>query len=107
MDEIVRGALRDLTVCGGGGRCVPFTHCTGRPALTTPEGWATSANWKCSEVRAASDASWPGEPHAPPTVDGCNWYDQQRPELFAEALKAAKRALDPNGVLNPGLLVDV
>jgi FAD/FMN-containing dehydrogenase len=25
---------------------------------------------------------------------------------FAEALKAAKRALDPHGLLNPGVLID-
>jgi len=34
------------------------------------------------------------------------WYDRQRPEPFAEALRAAKRAVDPGGVLNPGVLVD-
>ena len=34
------------------------------------------------------------------------WYDRQRPPLFAEALKAAKRALDPHGLLNPGVLID-
>ena len=34
------------------------------------------------------------------------WYDQQRPEPFAEALRAAKSAVDPNCVLNPGVLVD-
>jgi alkyldihydroxyacetonephosphate synthase len=34
------------------------------------------------------------------------WYDRQRPEPFAEALRAAKRAIDPAGVLNPGVLVD-
>jgi len=34
------------------------------------------------------------------------WYDRQRPEPFAEALKAAKRALDPGWMLNPGVLVD-
>jgi len=34
------------------------------------------------------------------------WYDRQRPEGFARALKAAKRALDPRGILNPGVLVD-
>ena len=34
------------------------------------------------------------------------WYDQQRPDLFAEALRAAKQRLDPNGVLNPGVLID-
>jgi alkyldihydroxyacetonephosphate synthase len=34
------------------------------------------------------------------------WYDQQRPELFATALRAAKRAVDPQGLLNPGVLID-
>jgi alkyldihydroxyacetonephosphate synthase len=32
------------------------------------------------------------------------WYERQRPELFARALGAAKRELDPAGVLNPGVL---
>jgi alkyldihydroxyacetonephosphate synthase len=34
------------------------------------------------------------------------WYDKQRPELFAAALRAAKRAVDPQGLLNPGVLID-
>jgi len=34
------------------------------------------------------------------------WYDRQRPEGFATALRAAKRALDPAGILNPGVLID-
>jgi alkyldihydroxyacetonephosphate synthase len=34
------------------------------------------------------------------------WYDRQRPPLFAEALRAAKKALDPQGLLNPGILID-
>ncbi len=33
-------------------------------------------------------------------------YDRQRPDLFARALCAAKRELDPKGLLNPGVLVD-
>jgi alkyldihydroxyacetonephosphate synthase len=33
------------------------------------------------------------------------WYDRQRPDAFARALSAAKRELDPNGVLNPGVLI--
>jgi alkyldihydroxyacetonephosphate synthase len=34
------------------------------------------------------------------------WYDRQRPEPFAAALRAAKAALDPGGILNPGVLID-
>jgi alkyldihydroxyacetonephosphate synthase len=34
------------------------------------------------------------------------WYDAQRPEPFAEALRGAKRAVDPAGVMNPGVLLD-
>jgi alkyldihydroxyacetonephosphate synthase len=33
------------------------------------------------------------------------WYDRERPEPFAVALRAAKAALDPRGMLNPGVLV--
>ncbi|MGI8607903.1 MAG: FAD-binding oxidoreductase [Candidatus Dormibacteria bacterium] len=33
------------------------------------------------------------------------WYDRQRPDLFGAALQAAKGALDPSGILNPGVLV--
>ncbi|MFK0046252.1 FAD-binding oxidoreductase [Streptomyces sp. NPDC090741] len=33
-------------------------------------------------------------------------YDRQRPEPFARALRAAKHALDPAGILNPGVLFD-
>jgi alkyldihydroxyacetonephosphate synthase len=33
------------------------------------------------------------------------WYDRERPELFAGALAAAKRALDPAWVMNPGVLL--
>ncbi|MFF5573747.1 FAD-binding oxidoreductase [Streptomyces luteogriseus] len=33
-------------------------------------------------------------------------YDLQRPEPFALALRAAKNALDPHHILNPGVLID-
>ena len=118
MDEMVRGALQDaLTrVCGGGSVSCRFTH-------VYPDGPAPYYTWEgmgrrgaelemYAEIKqAASDAIMAaggtithhhavGRLHRP-------WYDQQRPEPFAAALRAAKRALDPNGVLNPGLLVDV
>ncbi|WP_317493257.1 FAD-binding oxidoreductase [Haloechinothrix sp. LS1_15] len=38
--------------------------------------------------------------------DHRRWYDRQRPEPFASALRSAKHALDPRGVLNPGVLID-
>jgi alkyldihydroxyacetonephosphate synthase len=34
------------------------------------------------------------------------WYDAQRPEPFAAALRAAKAAVDPKAILNPGVLFD-
>jgi alkyldihydroxyacetonephosphate synthase len=34
------------------------------------------------------------------------WYDRQVPPLFATALRAAKHALDPQALLNPGVLID-
>ena len=37
--------------------------------------------------------------------DHMPWYQRQRPALFGAALAAAKRALDPAGMLNPGVLV--
>jgi alkyldihydroxyacetonephosphate synthase len=38
--------------------------------------------------------------------DHRTWYDKQRPDLFAKAFSAAKTALDPKGMLNPGVLID-
>jgi alkyldihydroxyacetonephosphate synthase len=35
------------------------------------------------------------------------WYDRQRPAPFAAALRAAKAELDPAGMLNPGVLIDL
>jgi len=33
-------------------------------------------------------------------------YDRERPDLYADALRAVKATLDPAGVLNPGVLLD-
>ncbi|TDD87012.1 FAD-binding oxidoreductase [Actinomadura darangshiensis] len=34
------------------------------------------------------------------------WYDLQRPDPFASALRAVKSTLDPSAILNPGVLLD-
>ena len=39
--------------------------------------------------------------------DHMPWYRAQRPDLFGKAFAAAKSALDPAGIMNPGVLVPV
>ncbi len=34
------------------------------------------------------------------------WYDRQRPDPFAAAVRGAKSAIDPAGIMNPGVLID-
>ena len=63
------------------------------------------------EVKAAACGAIVGEGgtithHHAVGRDHRPWYDRQRPPLFAEALRAAKKALDPQGLLNPGVLID-
>lgn len=38
--------------------------------------------------------------------DHMPWYRRQRPDPFAAALRGAKAALDPAGILNPGVLLE-
>jgi alkyldihydroxyacetonephosphate synthase len=38
--------------------------------------------------------------------DHRRWYDRQRPDAFAAALVGAKAAVDPGGVMNPGVLIE-
>jgi alkyldihydroxyacetonephosphate synthase len=38
--------------------------------------------------------------------DHRRWYDRQRPDPFAAAFAGAKAAVDPQGVMNPGVLID-
>lgn len=44
--------------------------------------------------------------HAVGRMHRPNAYDRQRPPLFADALRAVKKTLDPHSILNPGVLID-
>ena len=102
-------------VCGGGTVTCRFTHVyPDGPApyytIIAPVRRGTEIA-QCGELkRAASDAVIAGggtithhhavgRAHRP-------WYDRQRPEPFAAALRGAKAAVDPTGALNPGVLID-
>ncbi|MBK9178478.1 MAG: FAD-binding oxidoreductase [Acidimicrobiales bacterium] len=111
--EAVERALRE--VCGGGWVTCRFTHVyPDGPApyftVLAPGRWgAELAQW--AEIKAAASeallaAGGTITHHHAVGRDHRPWYDRQRPDLFADALRAAKGALDPAGVLNPGVLVD-
>jgi alkyldihydroxyacetonephosphate synthase len=65
----------------------------------------------CAEVKAAAAeavlaAGGTITHHHAVGRDHRPWYDRQRPAPFAAALRAAKAAVDPAGILNPGVLLD-
>ena len=76
-------------------------HAPGRPG-------ALLEQWRHIKERA-SDAVIEGggtiTHHHAVGRDHMPWYERQRPALFGAALAAAKHALDPVGILNPGVLV--
>lgn len=114
VTDAARRIIREVTGREGSVSC-RFTHVyPDGPApyfsfYALPKRGAELAQWR--EIKqAASDALISaggtithhhavGRDHRP-------WYDRQRPEPFAQALRAAKKALDPKGLLNPGVLID-
>ena len=111
--ERVRGVVRE--VCGDGRVTCRFTHVyPDGPApyftiLAPVRPGAELEQW--GEIKAAaSEAVMAGggtiTHHHAVGRDHRPWYDRQRPERFAAALRAAKATLDPEGVMNPGVLID-
>jgi alkyldihydroxyacetonephosphate synthase len=114
--EVKRAVLDALgRECGGGVVTCRFTHVypDGPAPYYTFVGAAKEghelAQWAAIK-KAASDALSAcgatithhhavGRTHRP-------WYDRERPDPFALALRGAKSAVDPMAVLNPGVLVD-
>jgi alkyldihydroxyacetonephosphate synthase len=112
VTEAVTKELQKL--CGGGSVTCRFTHAyPDGPApyftIMAPSSLSRQLeDW--DDVKAAASEALlrlggtithhhaVGRDHMP-------WYRQQRPALFGKALAAAKRELDPAGVMNPGVIV--
>jgi alkyldihydroxyacetonephosphate synthase len=116
LHAAITGAVRSALdeICGGGVVTCRITHAY--PDGAAPYFTVIAPSRHGSQVamwdeikRAASEALLVsggtithhhavGRDHRP-------WYDRQRPDAFATALRAAKAAVDPSGVLNPGVLL--
>jgi alkyldihydroxyacetonephosphate synthase len=102
-------------ICGQGSVTCRFTHVyPDGPApyytiLAPARRGGELEQWKQIK-RAASEAVLAGggtiTHHHAVGRDHRPWYDRQRPEPFAAALRAAKATVDPAGLLNPGVLID-
>lgn len=119
FDSLVRSVLATTTeavrrVCGAGRVSCRLTHLYPDGAapyftvLAPARRGSELAQW--AEVKAAASeavlaAGGTVTHHHAVGRDHRRWYDAQRPDPFAAALAAAKRSVDPAGVLNPGVLV--
>jgi alkyldihydroxyacetonephosphate synthase len=101
-------------VCGGGRVTCRLTHvypdgCAPYFTVLAPARRGSEvAQW--DEVKAAASdalaaAGGTITHHHAVGRDHRPWYDAQRPDPFALALAGAKAAVDPAGVLNPGVLL--
>ncbi len=117
VDEVkaaTRAAVREVTEADGIVSC-RVTHAY--PDGAAPYFTVLAPTRRGEEVeqwdaikRAAADAILAGggtiTHHHAIGRDHRPWYDRQRPEPFAAALRGAKAAVDPGGLLNPGVLLD-
>jgi alkyldihydroxyacetonephosphate synthase len=101
-------------ICGAGVVTCRFTHVyPDGPApyygIYAAGRWgSTVAQWddiKAAVSEAIIDNGGTITHHHAVGRDHRPWYDRQRPDPFAAALTAAKAALDPAGILNPGVLI--
>ncbi|HVE64696.1 MAG TPA: FAD-binding oxidoreductase [Mycobacteriales bacterium] len=111
--EVTRSAVH--RVCGAGIVTCRTTHAYPDGAapyftvLAPARRGSELAQW--AEIKAAAaDAIIAGGAtithHHAVGRDHRPWYDAQRPDLFANALRAVKQTVDPAGILNPGVLID-
>jgi alkyldihydroxyacetonephosphate synthase len=114
-DVLARATAAVHEACGAGSVTCRFTHVyPDGPApyftVLAPgrrgeelEQWA---HIKAAAADAILEAGGTITHHHAVGRDHRRWYDRQRPEPFATALRGAKAALDPSGALNPGVLID-
>lgn len=102
-------------ICGGGSITCRFTHVyPDGPApyftvMAPSRVGSQLAQWdelKAAAMDAVVAAGGTVTHHHAVGRDHRPGYDHQRPEVFARAMAAVKRELDPSGVLNPGVLFD-
>jgi alkyldihydroxyacetonephosphate synthase len=119
LDDLVADVRRAVepalqAVCGGGTVSCRLTHAYvdgAAPYFTViapARRGSEVAQWDEVKVAAAGALAAAGGTithHHAVGRDHRPWYDAQRPDPFALALTAAKRALDPAGILNPGVLL--
>ncbi len=110
----VNEALNDVGAASGWVTC-RFTHVyPDGPApyfsvLAPARVGAELEQWsviKEAASRAVVDAGGTITHHHAIGRDHMPWYRRERPELFGDALVAAKREMDPSFTLNPGVLID-
>ncbi|MCW2714498.1 MAG: linked oxidase domain protein [Frankiales bacterium] len=112
----VTAATRDALqqVCGGGRVTCRLTHayvdgCAPYFTVLAPSRRGCEvAQWddvKAAASEALTAAGGTITHHHAVGRDHRPWYDRQRPDPFALALAGAKAAVDPAGVLNPGVLM--
>jgi alkyldihydroxyacetonephosphate synthase len=113
VSERATAAVR--AVCGEGSVSCRFTHVyPDGPAayftiLAPARRGAELEQW--AQIKAAAsdaliEAGGTITHHHAVGRDHRPWYDRQRPDPFAAALRGAKAALDPQAILNPGVLID-
>lgn len=114
VKEATLRAIREVT--GRAGTCtVRFTHlypdgpapyftwhALGEKSKLVEQFWAI----KAAASEAMTNAGGTITHHHALGRDHRSWYDRERPELFADALRAVKQRLDPHYILNPGILID-
>ena len=108
----VEAAVREA--CGSGRVTCRFTHAYPDGAapyftvLAPARRGAELEQWGTIKVAASEAIAAAGGSithHHAVGRDHRPWYDAQRPDPFAAALTAAKSAVDPDGLLNPGVLI--